>query len=519
MRSTFHGLETARRGMFTQQTALQTTGHNIANANTPGYSRQRVNFVQTEAYPAASMNRPQIPGQMGTGVAAGSVQRVREGFLDTQFRGENNKLGYWDARSEALEKMEDIMNEPSDNGLAKTLDRFWQSLHDLSASPEDSGARSVVRQRGLAVAETFNYLSNSLTAIQGDIKAQADIATKELNALLDDINSINKQISEVEPHGYLPNTLYDERDKLVDELSTLVNIEVTTKPSGGKSDPQAAGLYDIKMKDQNGKEYMLLDSKTAKVNHLTINYADAGNKLADTITVEGTPTSINIVDFTNGKLKGMIESYGYNDNGVVNGVYPDMLSKLDQMAYHFATKFNEVHSSGWSLDSIQDHEKTPMTQPHAYDFFDFNSVTQFDKDNVTGAAKSLVLSKDMDKLNHIAAATNPFGGDGSNALLLADVKNNDLGFPGSTASLQSYYEGAIGKMAVDAEQAERLTSNSSVLTDSVQQRRLSVSGVSLDEEMTNMIQFQHAYNASARNITVIDEMLDKIINGLGVGGR
>lgn len=104
MRSTFHGLEVAKRGMFTQQSALYVTGHNIANANTPGYSRQRVNFVQTEPYPPASMNRPQIPGQMGTGVEAGSIERVRESFLDIQYRGENNKLGYWEARADALKK-------------------------------------------------------------------------------------------------------------------------------------------------------------------------------------------------------------------------------------------------------------------------------------------------------------------------------------------------------------------------------------------------------------------------------
>ncbi|WP_137791998.1 flagellar hook-associated protein FlgK [Bacillus sp. E(2018)] len=510
MRSTFHGLETARRGMFTQQTALQTTGHNIANANTPGYSRQRVNFVQTEAYPAASMNRPQIPGQMGTGVAAGSVQRVREGFLDTQFRGENNKLGYWDARSEALEKMEDIMNEPSDNGLAKTLDRFWQSLQDLSVNPEDSGARSVVRQRGLAVAETFNYLSNSLTSIQGDLKSQANITTKEINALLDDIQSINKQISEVEPHGYLPNTLYDERDSLVDRLSTLLNVEVTTKPSGGKPDPLAAGLYDIKMKDKDGTEFTLVDSASGTVNHLAIKYNDAtgGNGLADSVEVNNTP--IDISKFPGGKLQGLIESYGYNDNGV-KGIYPEMLANLDQMAYQFATEFNAVHSKGWSLSDIETSTRK------GYSFFELGGVSN--PLNPKGAAKLLKLHDDMKELDNIAAATNQFGGDGSNALRLSDVKNKQLNFPGSISSLQSFYEGAIGKMAVDAQQAVRLTNNSAVLTDSVQQRRLSVSGVSLDEEMTNMIQFQHAYNASARNITVIDEMLDKIINGLGVGGR
>ncbi|WP_315907080.1 flagellar basal body protein, partial [Priestia koreensis] len=139
MTSTFHGLEVAKRGMSTQQAALYTTGQNIANANTPGYSRQRVNFEQTEPYPAPSMNRPEIPGQMGTGVKAGSIQRVRENFLDLQYRDEQNKVGYWSARSDALTKMEDILKEPSDSGLAKTMDDFWKGLQTLSTNPENSG--------------------------------------------------------------------------------------------------------------------------------------------------------------------------------------------------------------------------------------------------------------------------------------------------------------------------------------------------------------------------------------------
>lgn len=139
MLSTFHGLETVRRGMTAQQQALYVTGHNIANANTPGYSRQRVNFEQTPPYPFASQNRPVMPGQMGTGVEGGTVQRMREEFLDVQYRGENMKYGYWNTRAEALYKMEEIMNEPSDEGLAKTLDRFWQALQDLAVNPSNSG--------------------------------------------------------------------------------------------------------------------------------------------------------------------------------------------------------------------------------------------------------------------------------------------------------------------------------------------------------------------------------------------
>ncbi len=231
--STFQGLETARRGMYTQQTALQVTGHNVANANTPGYTRQRINFEQTSPFPSPSFNKPQIPGQIGTGVEAGSVQRIRDSFLDVQFRGENNKLGYWETKANSLMKMEEIMNEPSDSGLAKTMDMFWQSLQDLAVNPKNSGARSVVRQRGMALAETFNYLSNSLTTIRQDLNNEINVTEKEVNSLLKQVHNVNQQIGDVEPHGLLPNDLYDERDRLIDSLSKLVNINVTYQPSGG----------------------------------------------------------------------------------------------------------------------------------------------------------------------------------------------------------------------------------------------------------------------------------------------
>ena len=144
MRSTFMGLEASKRGLFTQQSALYTTGHNISNANTAGYSRQRVNMQATPGFPGTGLNAPTTPGFIGTGVEAGSVQRIRDAFVDRQFRQESNKLGYWESRSQAITQMEDIMTEPSDFGLNASLDQFWKSLQDLSTNPENSGTRKVV---------------------------------------------------------------------------------------------------------------------------------------------------------------------------------------------------------------------------------------------------------------------------------------------------------------------------------------------------------------------------------------
>ncbi|GMN99919.1 flagellar hook-associated protein FlgK [Parageobacillus thermoglucosidasius] len=542
MLSTFHGLEVAKRGMMTQQAALYVTGHNIANANTPGYTRQRVNFAQTEPFPAPAINRPQIPGQMGTGVKADSIERVREYFLDIQYRGENNKLGYWEARADAIAKMEDIMNEPSDNGLAKTMDQFWQALQDLSVTPENEGARSVVRQRGLAVVETFHYLSNSLTQIQTDIGTQIGVTVTQINSLAKQISDLNKQIASVEPNGYLPNDLYDERDRLIDELSKLINVQVEKHQTGGNAPATAEGTYDIYFLNGDEKVYLVQGG-----NFQFISFPNGQDVDGDKDNIKEMPpsmgvdliqignTKVSVMDFPMGKLRGLIEAYGYvsgqdsSGQPIVTGIYPDMLDNLDKLAYTFGTLFNEVHKQGYGLNGS-----------NGVAFFDGIDPVQ-----VKGTAKTITLSADINDLAKIAASTgdeklgntgNP--GNGNNAINLANVGSmllsadtvsligttntiqiKELNLPLTSGTIQTNYQGWIGKLGVDGEQANRMKNNSDVLRQSVEERRQSVSSVSLDEEMMNMIKFQHAYNAAARQITVIDEMLDKIINGMGIVGR
>ena len=537
MQSTFHGLETARRALYTHQSALNTTGHNIANANTPGYSRQRVNFTQTEPYPSVGINRPNIPGQIGTGVKAKAIQRVREEFLDEQYRAENSKHGYWEAKHTALEKMEDIMNEPTEDGIANTLDRFWQSLQDLSVHPEDSGARSVVRQRGLAVAETFNYTAESLKTIQKGLKAQLDVTTKEVNTLASQIDNLNKQIAAVEPHGYLPNDLYDQRDSLVDKLSQLVNVKVEPVRSGGQALEIAEGKYTIKLIDDNGRDLgvNLVDGSRLETNEMRLAYDETSKLVKDIYFVSPQAaqnpdldyqTSGGIVQFNTedflaiGKLKADIEAYGFLDKaGNEQGVYPELLQNLDQMVYTFTTEFNAVHSSGWNLNETKSGIKNGVN------FFEYDSSVPTES-SFQGAATRLRLSDAIQsELNNIAASAKAesdntpqligFSGDGSNALALANVKDELLNFGGTTTNVQSFYQGVIGDMAVNTNESERMTRNADTLKLSVDERRESVSGVSLDEEMSNLIQFQHAYNAAARTITMVDEMLDRIINGMG----
>lgn len=523
MRSTFHGLETARRGMTTQQSALYVTGHNISNANTPGYSRQRVNFTQTEPYPPASTNSPMMPGQMGTGVQAGSIERVREAFLDLQYRGENTKAGYWGAKASALTSLEDIMNEPSEVGLSKAMDEMWNKMQDVATNPQNSGARDVAITQAQAVGDTFKYISDSLTGIRSNLESEISLANDSINTLIVQINSLNKQIAETEPHGYLPNDLYDERDRLVDELSGFVKIEVIAKPSGGQALAIAAGKYTINMVDNAGNVVAnLIDGTTLQENKLEVAKNTEG--FVEKVTVGG--TDISFSSLSEGKLKGLIEAYGYDKNIDPNvsenaGLYPEMLDQLDRLAYAFVKEFNEIHRQGYDLNGTTGN-----------DFFD---ETNFPDLTGTGpnyteyrnAAQNIKLA--ITKGSEIAAGASANQGSNGNAYNLADVIKKDFSqfatddaIPSKlnmTGDLKTYYSGMIGTLGVNARETNIRKENAEFTKAAIENNRQSVSAVSLDEEMTNLIKFQHAYNAAARNITVIDEMLEKIINGMGTVGR
>ncbi|WP_040209380.1 flagellar hook-associated protein FlgK [Neobacillus jeddahensis] len=478
MVSTFHGLEVAKRGLAAQQAALATTGQNISNANTTGYTRQRVEMQATSAI--------SIPGsnayQLGTGVDVSKVVRLREDYLDVQIRNENKNLGYYEAKSDTLSKVEEIFNEPSDNGLAYVMDEFWKSWQELEKNPESAASRAIVSQKGVAVAETFQYLSTSLEQTQTDLKNVIQTKTSEVNSLAAQIGSLNDQISRLVPNNYEPNDLYDQRDVLIDQLSKLVNVKV----ANGKN-----GMVDVTVGNA-----VLVTGKTA--NSLTVEFDDtSGLVKKDSIKIGDQQVSLEA-----GELLGRIESYGTVEDG---GTIPDFIQKIDTLAKVFADSINEIHKQGLNLKNISGESDIKV------DFF-------------TGTtAKDLNVNAEILKsLDLIAAATeegtagNSSSGNGENAKAIANIKfDNNLSFNGTTSTMDDYFRNIVAQLGIDSQQAQRMHDNSEVIVNQVENRRQSVSAVSLDEEMANMIKFQQAYNASARVMTSIDECLDKVINGMG----
>lgn len=567
MTSTFHGLEVAKRALHTQQSALFTTGHNIANANTEGYTRQRVNFNQTSPFPPASRNRPQMAGQLGTGVEAGSIQRVRDSFVDKQYRQENTSVGYYQTRADMLQKMETILNEPTDVGLLKSMDMFWQSLQDLSVNPEHTSTRAVVKERAIALADSFNYLHKTLQDVRTNLRDEIGVGNTKVNSLIDQINALNSQIGKIEPHGLVPNDLYDRRDSLIDELASYMDIEVTYRDSKGMPSPVAEGIVTITLKTDasnvnnlnqdkvvlvNGADGVDLGSPDA-VTHLYTDFDSDNNLRAvlfakpnqdQTKTTEEYVNELvdNIYDPTsetafiygdnydvNGKLHALIEGAGYLGNGFTydptdplnssggtpQGDFNEMLAQLDELVYNFVTEFNAVHQQGYTLEVDADGDGQT---DQGGNFFDPNGVT----------ADTIKLSSDIEvNVDLIAASLSGASGDGQNATNLSNVftKRGEQFLTAATTTLdpkttiKSFYEALVGQMGVRAQEAMRMEDNSMVLRQQVEEIRQSISSVSLDEEMTNLIKFQHAYNAAARNMTVIDEMLDRIINNMGLVGR
>ncbi|WP_042471084.1 flagellar hook-associated protein FlgK [Bacillus ndiopicus] len=523
MRSTFMGLEASKSGLFLQQTALYTTGHNISNANSLGYSRQRVNMQAMPGYPFPGLNSPKYPGHLGTGAEAHSIQRVRDEFIDRKYRQETNKLGYWEEQTKAISQMEDILAEPSEFGINKAFDNFWKSMEDVVTNPQDTAARQVMIAKARALAEAFNYSDKQLKTVQSNIGAEINSSVNTVNSLLKQIADINRQIMEAEPSGYVTNDLYDARDVLLDKLNEYLPVSTERVPSGGNASPVAEGSLTVTYTPYGSDKPIILvhgrDSANLTVmkkNGIPLNgdkpldpfegmridwpqdavtQTNPDKLLSGAVLPTGTVHKYSEFENERGKLVSLIKSYGYiddNDGGATKGLYPENLEKLDRLVKEFVDTFNAAHQGGYGLDGST-----------SIDFFDPNGVT----------AETIKVS--ITKPEEVAAADLP-NELGNNKNILAIAKLQTEAPPGlGGATFQGFFKAMIGDIGVIGQEAIRSEFNSGTLRLNVENRRASMSSVSLDEEMTNMITFQQAYNANARMITVVDETLDKIINGMG----
>jgi flagellar hook-associated protein 1 FlgK len=470
MRTTFFGFEIARRALLAQQTALEVTGHNVANANTDGYTRQRAVLGTTEPFPAPSYNRPFTTGQLGTGVQVDVIRRIRDAFIDNQFRSENHTLGQWEAKESALQQIEVILNEPSGVSLSSVFNEFWNSWQELSKNPESQVVRVNVREQGVTLANAINHSYEQLDQLRRDIDDNIEIKVDEINNIARQISGLNAQIIKVEVTGDQANDLRDKRDMLLDQLSKIINFTSTETPRG---------------------VIVYIQGRPLVVETDTVELATVSNPLNDGLLDVVWSNDLASVEIQDGELYGLL-----NSRDTKTTYY---MSQLDLLTSTLITEINNLHSAGFGLDS-------GSGPPTGNNFF-----------SGTGAS-DIAVNSALSDLNLIASSLGGQAGDGANALAIAQLKNA-LTMGGGTATFGDFYKSVISTLGVESQEASRMGDNQSLLVEQVSRRREAVSGVSLDEEVINMLKYQRGYEAASRLMTVLDEMLDRIINQTGLVGR
>lgn len=487
MRTTFLGYETGRRALQAQQLALEVTGHNIANANAPGYSRQTIRMEATAPYAMPTMSKISGAGMVGTGVQVTDIRAVRDFFLDAQVRNETANIGYWETRQDLLQEVEVIFSEPQEVGLRSVIDQFWSAWQDVAANPSQEQYRQVLVQKGQELADTFRTVFNQLRDLRTNIRRTIDSKLVEANAIFGQIADLNRQISRVLAVGDNPNDLMDTRNRLTEQLARLMDVDAQV--------------------DQNGIMTIVVAGHTA-VNGFDHDTLVPGAEATDT-TVDN--SLYRPVWQSTGQAfaaeRGELGAY-INANTELFNSYQN---KIETLAQTIIAAVNGRHQQGYNLSS--DFAKQ-------YDFF-----TQVQG---TFAAASIAVHPDIVadpwRIAAAEAATDAAGnpvppppGDGANARKIADTLSEAPLVGGSR--IDDYFRGIIGELGVATQESERLAENQNLLLTQVQNQRTSLTGVSTDEELINLVKYQQGYNAAARLITTIDEMVDTIINRMGLVGR
>jgi flagellar hook-associated protein 1 FlgK len=450
--STFVGIETALRGLVAQQQALEITGHNITNANTAGYTRETANFSTTGALQVQ-------PGSLlGTGVTVTGFQRVRDSFLDVQLRAQTMLQGSAQATEDNLGQIEGVINEPSDTGLNSLLGSYWSAWQNVANSPQDTATRQALVEAAKSLASGLNNTASQLSTIATQTAQDTSLTLQQVNADAQTLQSLNTAIYNAKAVGDTPNDLLDQRDKLLDDMSQLGGVSVTDNTDGTNN--------------------VTFDGVTLVAGKTAYTLSESGGTLSNNMTTPQTATLTSSM----GKLGALV--------ALRDTTIPSYQSQLDAIANALSTQTNTLNSAGYALDG---------TTGNAF----FSGTT---------AATIAVVATST----KIAASATAGGvpGDNTNALALADLQDQAVASLGGS-TIDGAYAKLVTTIGSDSQTAQRAVSNANVLVDSLTNRRDSVSGVSLDEEMTNLVKYQQGYQAASRALNSIDDALNILINRTG----
>ncbi|MCC5895757.1 MAG: flagellar hook-associated protein FlgK [Alkalibacterium sp.] len=496
MSGLFGTLNTATKGLQAQQTALQTIGHNVANANTTGYTRQRVtmqaDFAQT------------IPGvgQVGTGVRVGNIDRVSDQYVNTQLREAHSTTKKHESLSDIIGQLEAVFNEPSDSGLSNKISDVFNAWTYLASNPEQSSARTMLVQTTETFTDTIHHMANSMESLHKDTLNELDKDALDANSTLQQLENLNHQIWQASVRGFTPNDLLDHQDRLMTDLAGKIDITV---------DRDKFNRVSISIDGNN-----VLDSNSRKELAVVTGFNEAGRPvLSNGEEVEGdvqlgsivikSEDSMATVNAKSGTMRGTQDALS-----VINNMQGD----LNEFAYSFALAVNTIHSDG-------DLENNQLF---------FNEVT---KENAASTIRvSQELRNNPDAVVSGRSLTNDVSGDGTRAQAIASLQNQTLPinsdgwtFDADTMKINSNatgstlfgrYNSMVTEMGIVKQQEDNMLETQNALMHLLTQRRESISGVDINEEVVDMIKFSSAFQANSRVLQTISEMLDTLINRTGV---
>ena len=458
------GLEIGRRALQSQQAALQVTSHNIANANTPGYSRRQVNLENA---------------RNGSGVDVSSIVRQRSQFLDSQIRVEQQLLGRWEAMERALGGLEaifnepagagsseagTIFNEPSGVGLSGSLSRFWNAWQDVANVPESGAARAALRQEAEFLSTTLHQYHAQLRDARLELDEEAVQEVAEINDILDQLAELNGEIPKARFGTGDAGDLEDQRDRLLEDLSLRVDISTVERENGQVS---------VLLSGHNlveGTKSVHLETRQLSRDGITsarISFADDGS----------------LASIREGRLRGIID--------VRDDVVPGIVARLDEMAAGMVAEVNALHRAGFGRDGAA-----------GVDFFNAS---------MTSASNIVLDDAIRSDLDNIAASGDGNSGDNGAALAISGLRNEKI-LSGGSVTVEGFYYELIGEVGARSKEAQTMASNHRLFSGQIENRRQSVQGVSLNDEASQLVLFQRAYQAAARTVSIIDDLMEITIN-------
>ncbi len=594
MASTFGILETAKSGLSVSMENLKITGHNIANANTVGYTRQRI-ITSAKESNAVYLLRPTTDNLVGQGVEVLSIQQVRCEYLDDQYRDLNSGYNYSEFTAQSLSYLEGLFKSElkEGEGLTGSIEDFFDALNTFTKDSTSQENRITVQKSALSLTQNFNLVYGEMESLWEDQNSSVETVTDEINSISKKLSELNNAIARYERTGATANDLRDERNLLLDELSGYVNISYSNNTSNSSMVDVSIGGVEL----VSGTDYETIqvcstadqvDEWTAEIAQINQDIATAGSstpaqvtrlgELRDNLvtslsgysgitypadlsnglsvsydgvelvnldgsqthsvsealtydpvtwsaingnqlTLDGTALSIGAGTVTGGELYAHLEQISSNDSQ--NPGIPYYMDQLNTLARTIAQEINNVHLTGYSYDT--DSSAGTTTSDTGIYFFDVETAVvsgtleeYYDRLSAGNFSISDAIS---DSVWNIAGSSVEVNSDGTTL----ETGNSEVASAMYALLTDSDYysqlNGIVGHLSIAMDTNESVLDTRQSLLGSVDTQRTSVSGVSKDEETTNLIVYQQSYNACARVISAIDEMLDTMINGMGIVGR